>query len=320
MDRRNFVRIGSMAFASSRTISDLASTTSFFPSIPALGNKPAHPAFLENEHVRIGVDLNSGGSIFYFSEKHPERNLLNHHDTGRFIQQSYYGDKDGSHWDGLPWRWNPVQGGGCHGEQARVLDKAIDSSRIYVKTEPRLWATGAEVPDATMEEWINLQGKTAHIHFKFTYTGNKSGQATIQELPAVFMDYDLSHLVLYAGEKPWTRAPVTSKVPGWPNESARANENWAAFVDSKNWGLGVYFPNTIDLTTYRYTPSKLTTGPNGNACSYFAPTRKLAITPGWMYEYDVWLTIGTTSEIRDAFYTLHDKRTGTSDMKSLARI
>ena len=308
MNRRNFVRTGSLALIASHTAPSLASATSFFPSTSATGGEPAHPAFLENNQVRIGINLDSGGGIFYFSKTYPERNLLNYYDTGRFIQQSYYGNRDGSQWRGSPWRWNPVQGGGCHGEQAKVLDSTVDSSRIYVKTEPRLWATGAKVPDATMEEWISLQGKAAHIHFKFTYTGNKSNKATTQELPAVFMDYDLPNLVLYTGAKPWTNAAMTRKVSGWPNEQARADENWAAFVDENDWGLGVYFPGTIDMTTYRYRPTKnLTTGPNGAACSYFAPTQKLAITPGWTREYDIWLMIGMASEIRDAFYALHSK-------------
>ena len=51
--------------------------------------EPVSPEYLENDLVRIGVDLGAGGGIFYFSEKSPERNLLNHFDKGRFIQQSY---------------------------------------------------------------------------------------------------------------------------------------------------------------------------------------------------------------------------------------
>ncbi len=61
--------------------------------------------------MKIGVDLSSGGSIFWFSELPGDRNLLNHADRGRFIQQSYYGKADGSMWAKKPWHWNPVQGG-----------------------------------------------------------------------------------------------------------------------------------------------------------------------------------------------------------------
>ncbi len=40
------------------------------------GPYPAHPAFLANDHVHIGIDLDSGGAIFYFSRTEPERNLV----------------------------------------------------------------------------------------------------------------------------------------------------------------------------------------------------------------------------------------------------
>ena len=71
---------------------------------------PPKAVFIDNGKVRLGVDLASGGSVFYLSASKPHRNLLNHYDRGRFVQQSYYGDADGSKWVNKPWRWNPVQG------------------------------------------------------------------------------------------------------------------------------------------------------------------------------------------------------------------
>jgi len=310
MNRRDFLHIGSMSLLIGQTAPTLAARRRLLLADGLNGSDPAHPAFLENDHVRIGIDLDSGGAIFYFSRRHPERNLVNYHDTGRFIQQSYYGDRDGSSWYGRPWRWNPIQGGGCHGERAKVLESRVTSSEIYVKSEPKLWATGADVPEANMEEWISLHAASAHIHFKFTYNGAMSNEATMQELPAVFVDYQLSNLLFYAGAKPWTNAPLTRTEPGWPNKQVRVDENWAAFVNERGWGLGVYFPGTSEITTYRYRPARnLTTGPRGSACSYLAPIQRLAITPGWTYEYDIWLMIGTVSEIRNAFYDRKEKLT-----------
>ena len=309
MNRRAFLSIGSMSLLAGQAVPALASSRKRLPANVMNGADPALSAFLENDHLRIGINLDSGGAIFYFSRRDPERNLLNYHDTGRFIQQSYYGDKDGSRWCGHPWRWNPIQGGGCNGERARVLDSRITSAEMYVKTEPKLWATGADVPQASMEEWISLHGETAHIHFKFTYHGTKNNEATTQELPAIFADYQLSNLVCYAGAKPWTNAQLTRVEPGWPNKYVNANENWAAFVDEHDWGLGVYFPGTSTITTYRYRPTRnLTTGPQGNACSYLAPTRRLVIVPGFTCEYDIELMIGRVSEIRRTFYKLHSSR------------
>lgn len=261
-------------------------------------------AYIDNGQVRLGVDLDSGGGIFYFSQKMPERNVLNHFDKGRFIQQSYYGDKDGSLWNKEAWRWNPVQGGGWKGEPAKVLASSIQAKKLYVKTRPKHWATGEDVNDALMEEWIDLNGKVAHIHFKFTYTGSKDNAKRDQELPAVFVDYSLCNLVLYTGARPWTNDILTRNVPGFPNEPAEADENWAAYVDDQDWGLGVYFPGTTKLTAYRSKQNGVA-GPEGAACSYFAPIQELAITKGWTHQYDVYLFIGHVTEIRNTFKKLH---------------
>ncbi len=67
--------------------------------------------YLDNGTVRIGIDKSRGACIGYFGESKTGRNLLNHYDEGRFVQQSYYGQKDGSDWHGKPWVYNPVQGG-----------------------------------------------------------------------------------------------------------------------------------------------------------------------------------------------------------------
>jgi hypothetical protein len=259
--------------------------------------------FIENEHVKLGVDLASGGAVMWFSEKASGRNLLNHYDKGRFIQQSYYGVVDGSDWNGKPWRWNPVQGGGWRGQSAVVLEQRFEGDSLYVKSRPAHWATGALIEDAVMEQRIVLDGPVARIRYTFTYSGDLQHPAVHQELPAVFVDYDLPHLVFYDGDAPWTGAPVTRRIPGWPNEAASLSEPWAAYVDDRNWGLGVCVPGTYELTTYRFAGDGKT-GPAGSACSYFAPIRTMAITPGFVFEYEVFLAIGMVDELRDRFRQL----------------
>lgn len=272
-------------------------------------------SFIDNGEVRLGIDGSAGGSIFHFGPSKGRDNLLNHFDKGRFIQQSYYGREDGSLWAGKPWRWNPVQGGGYRGEPARVVEREIDRTRLRVVSTPNHWATGKPVPEARMTSEIELRGPVAHIRFSFRYDGQEEHPPRHQELPAVFTDTRYSRLVRYDGFRPWTGDKLTESVPGWPNESARASENWAAYLDDKGWGLGVYFPGTTELTTYRYKGDGKG-GPKGSACSYFAPIRTLSITPGFDFAYDVYLTVGTADEIRERFNALRradesgDKTTG----------
>lgn len=260
--------------------------------------------YLDNGKVRIGVDLGGGGSVFYFAESATGRNLLNHADKGRYVQQSYYGREDGSFWAGQPWCWNPVQGGGYQHAPATILEQRLKKRSLWIRTRPKHWASSEDIDDAVMEETITLKGNIAHIHYRFIYDGDVSHPSKPQELPAVFVDYALPNLVIYDGGRPWTWDTLTSVVPGWPNESQRSEECWAAYVDDRGWGIGVYFPGTVDMTTYRFEGPA---GPRGGGCSYFAPVKQFAVTPGLVYEYDVYLMIGHVDDIRGMVYRMREK-------------
>jgi hypothetical protein len=273
----------------------LLAAAAFAEPVPEVASKQK---FIENGKIKIGVDLSSGGSIFWFSELPEDRNLLNHADRGRFIQQSYYGKPDGSLWVKKPWRWNPVQGGDYKHKPAKLLEVKETEGTLYVRSIPVNWAGGEDLEDCRMEEWITLSDNIARIRFRFTYRGKDTHPPTHQELPAVFVDYALADLVYYKDAEPWTGKPLTKRQPGWPNEYQAITEHWAGFVGPDGRGVGVLFPGTDRITTYRHPgPS----GPKGGGCSYFAPIRTMAITPGLVFEYDVYLTIGTAEEMRDRF-------------------
>lgn len=291
------------AFAALSLIVPVLSQPAAPPAAPAA--KPAdHPEvaslrkFIENGKIKVGVDLSSGGSIYWFSELPADRNLLNHADRGRFIQQSYYGKPDGSVWAKKPWRWNPVQGGDYKHKPAKLLEVKEEKDSLYVRSIPVNWAGGQDLEDCRMEQWITLSGDVARIRFKFTYRGTDTHPAVHQELPAVFVDYDLTDLVYYKGAKPWTGDALSKDRPGWPNEGRKPTEHWAGFVGADGRGVGVLFPGTDKITTYRH-PGK--SGPTGGGCSYFAPIRTMAITPGFTFEYHVYLTIGSAEEMRARF-------------------
>jgi hypothetical protein len=211
----------------------------------------------------------------------------------------------GSLWAGIPWRWNPVQGGDYKGRPAQVLVFTNNATKLYAESIPVNWAGGEDVTDARMEEWISLEGDVAHVRFRFRWNGGIDHPPAHQELPAVFVDYALPKLVHYAGTAPWTGAALTNSVPGWPNESRNIDECWAAFVDQRDWGLGVYVPGQTRITTYRH-PGK--PGPTGGGCSYFAPVSTMTITNRFDFSYDVYITIGTVDEIRGRFAAVRAAR------------
>jgi hypothetical protein len=266
-----------------------------------LGGNADDWVYLDNGQVRLGVKKTSGAGIGWFSASGSERNLINDWDRGRLIQQSYYGQNDGSFWNEKPWRWNPVQGGDWHGHGARVLELTAGTSSLYAKTLPKHWASGTDLADVTMEEWITLTGRVAHIRFQMTYSGTNAHPVTSQEVPAFFAQPDLSMLVLYDGKKPWADQPLQRSQPGWPNEGRRIAEHWAAYVDAQDFGVGALVPVADEITCYRFGDGKREHG----ACSYFAPIVKFAITPGKVFAYDVFLTLGKSSEIRGTFKNIY---------------
>lgn len=269
--------------------------------------------YINNGTIQLGVDMGRGGAVFHFSEINTKRNLLNHCDEGRFMQQSYYGDPDGSVWNGTPWVWNPIQGGGWGGNKARVLSSEVNDESLKVSTEPVLWASGKPASECIMKEEITLNDRVAHIRYTFIHRGpgaKDHASMADQEVPAVFADWDLKNYVFYDGPRPWTGDVLKSEIPGRldlgaTNEVRNRTEHWAAYVDDKGWGIGVYTPGTVESTTYRFGSGP--GGPTMGSCSYFAPVRQFRITEGLVHTYDVYMMIGTTEEIRSTFYEIHRK-------------
>jgi hypothetical protein len=79
-----------------------------------------------------------------------------------------------------------------------------------------------------------------------------------------------------------------------------------AYVNDADEGIGLLFPGTTEVTCYRYEGDGRT-GPTGSACSYFAPVRTFAVTPGFELSYKVYLTEGSLEEIRERFGKIAEK-------------
>jgi hypothetical protein len=263
---------------------------------------PSGWVYIDNGHVRLGVKKASGAGIAWFSRSNSTENLLDHFDHGRLVQQSYYGKKDGSVWSGKPWRWNPVQGGDYTHHPSEVLELTSGATTLHARVRPRNWAGGQLLVDCEMEQHIRLEGNLAIIKFGFRYTGSEIHPSTYQEVPATFINPAYGSMVIYQGDHPWTDAPLTKSQPGWPNESRRISEGWAAWVNEKNTGVGLFAPIARELTCYRFGASPTAAG----ACSYFAPLVTFAVTPGLHFEYEAALAPGTPEEMRASFKKLRD--------------
>ncbi len=265
------------------------------------GEDPEDWVFIDNGKLRLGVIKSAGAGIGYLSPSGTETNLLNHFDRGRLIQQSYYGDPDGSQWGETPWTLNPVQGGDYQGKIPPLVELRSGNQEIYSKSIPLHWATGETLSSFVMEQWISLEGELARVRFRMTYTGEESHAPRHQEIPAVFVDARLSVLHLYQGNQPWEGQLLTKVEPGPRNEYYDLPEHWAAFANESGVGLGVLVPAASQVTTYRFR------GGGGSECSYLAPITTFAIQPGLTFEYEAWFAVGSVGEIRARFENLRKK-------------
>ena len=197
------------------------------------------------------MDRSRGSAIGFLALSKDKRNLLNHCDEGRFIQQSYYGNKDGSMWAKKPWRYNPVQGGSYKGEDAKTLEFRKTEKELYAKIEPLHWASAKRCPEAIMQEWITLDGPVAKVRMRMDFTGETQDAATHQEVPAMFVDYDLPHLVFENKGELVRHEPVSLEKKGGP-EKVSYDGGWLAYVDDKDFGIGILTPGTKEAVTYRF--------------------------------------------------------------------
>ena len=260
--------------------------------------------FIDNGQLRLGVERHWGAGIAWISRSGSDRNLINHFDHGRLIQQSYYGAKDGSMWNKTPWNWNPVQGGDWRGNPARVLNLESGSNWIRARSQARHWASGVDLTNVIFQEFIELTNALVHVKFEMSYTGTETHPSRDHEIPAFFTQPDLDTLVVYDGARPWSGEEPARFKPGWPNQYRAMTERWCAYVDAKGEGIGAYVPAADRLTCYRYGDGR----PERGACSYFAPLTQFPITPGMRFGYDLYITLGTEMQIRERFRVLHQSR------------
>jgi hypothetical protein len=118
---------------------------------------------LEDTFCQAGVNLRWGGALERFVWKGAPAsfgNLLNRHDEGRLVQQSYYGITGAPYspgkFMGTPWGYNPVQGGDQHGKRSKLVEYRVSDGQIYIKCQPMDWSKDGELTPSYMENVYTL--------------------------------------------------------------------------------------------------------------------------------------------------------------------
>jgi hypothetical protein len=236
-----------------------SSFTGTTPAADPAGVPPkASMSWLDNGTLRLGIDLNRGGSIVFLS-RNGGPNLINSHDFGRQVQMSFYsgpvpftsnGQQPAKHWEHLG--WNPVQTGDDFHNTSTILAHENSGRALHVKTRPLQWPLNNIPGECTFESWLALDGctVTARARLVNARADHQQYQGRHQELPAVYSNAPWHRVVTYSGDQPFTAAPVTN-APS-PNRLAPwaywlGTEGWSALLNPDNSGLGLVTPGRIDF-------------------------------------------------------------------------
>lgn len=273
--------------------------------------------YISNDNIKLGIDLTRGASIGYLSSSTNSINIINDHDMGREIQQSYYAGPtpyDNCTFLNNEWPWNPIGAGDINGNSGKILQiETPTPTSLHTEMQPLQWACDNVACNCTFEQYIKLNGQridvTAILH-NHRIDKNDYG-AYSQELPAVYTIGTLYQLWTYNGSKAWTNDSLVqlSTYPNtipWTPGDFKATENWAAFVNDENWGLGI-----VNFNTQIINGGFFGTTDSGNSqsdnCGYLAPTMNVDLTYNITYVYNYSLVLGYLNDIRKIVYQLHSE-------------
>lgn len=307
---------------------------------------PQQEIYIESDEYKLGVDLLWGGALSYLEDLNSnvqavsvdgkikvdsnatERynaesvndnvNLINRNDTGRLVQQSYYGTLDydfGVYMDN-DWRYNPVQGGNQFNDASKIVDLRIEDNLLYIKCRPLDWAKEKEFATPSyMEATYTIEEKLVKVSCRFVdFSGYPEAEST-QELPAFYCIEPLNEFVYYEGDKPWTDAPLTeeSELVFWPDAGYPnfvSSEHWAAFKGEfdDSFGIGLYVPDKTTFLTGVYMRGETTSSDpsRDGPTSYIAVVENRKFQSYVPSQYEFYLTTGDTTEIRNAFKALEN--------------
>jgi hypothetical protein len=303
--------------------------------------------YFQNEYIKLGVDLSMGGGIFYLERLNnnitqtideqgyarieqgetdnevlfKNVNLLNYHDAGRLIQQSYYGEiYEDSTYNGSTWAYNPVQGGDKTGKRSQIIDVKLMEDCLYVKCKPMDWALSGVTINCYMENWYYLEGDTVRVVNKYIdFTGVDHLRIADQEVPAFYAAYSLNKFV-YEND---TGLIEKENLPFWSDNGQKdtrfsdSTKNWCAWVNEENFGIGLYVPNVTTLLAGRYmgaNPSfeeakKFTSKAStlGQTC-YVAPLVRFKVPTYDSFSYEYYIMVDNINTMKNKFNELSEHK------------
>lgn len=309
--------------------------------------------YLDGTNYKIGIDLDWGGALTYMEDKtntvyssvkkygtkttevdfkskvgtssfsyntSSSVNLINAHDTGRLVQQSYYGTGSYPYEPGMygeaVWNYNPVQGGNLYNEASKIVDIKVTSNEIYIKCRPLDWAKEKQyITPSYMEAWYTLENGMMRATCRFVDFSGYPSVTTTQELPAFYCVEPLNDFVYFTGGDAWSDSNTQQTITDlgfWGTATDQdyiCNENWGAFKgdDADSFAMGIYCPGQTLFHTGVYyggdgaTRCSTTTPATEDPTSYIGVVDTLHFRSFNPISYCYYLKTGTIDTIRSSF-------------------
>ena len=234
----------------------------------------------DNGQIRIDENINAD-EVTVISES---VNLINIHDLGREIQQSYYssvGEENGYKpdddvlYDGIGdgYLYNPVQAGSAGDNQTQIIDYELTENRLYVKARPQDWFFNNTQTDSYMESTYTFdEGGSLIVTNRFVnfaqFTDMDKGWVHGHEIPAVYIVQPLNHfycetvdgVINDPGLSPIPeatsamRTSVLEEIEGnywYQLQAQNVIGSWLANVNDVGFGMGMYIPNVERFSASR---------------------------------------------------------------------
>lgn len=274
---------------------------------------------VENDYLKVGVDLDHGGAITWVSAHADDTpkvwrgvNLVNNFDLGRQIQMSHYsgpvpfepdGKKPSPHWRNLG--WNAVQSGDHFGNGSEVLQHKVRGSRIEIETRPMQWPLDGFPSEAVFTTQIQLCGRkvivAATIEMDREAVDSADQIVRHQEIPAVYLLSAFSRIY----------SPRDGKVVEIPQKPAAGSHwtywnptaPWAAAIDESGYGVGVY-SRSAELFAGGLAGKAGSRDTSAAPTTYLAPIQSAALPSTGNFEYRFVICPGTLEELTERFKTV----------------
>ncbi len=282
---------------------------------------------LSGSRYDVGIKLAWGGGICSIIDRENTiekvKNLVNQCDTGRLIQQSYYGcganeEYEPGLYNGSTWAYNPVQGGNQYNQPSRLIDIIEAEGAVTVKTQPQDWSNRDFLTPSYMENTYTVFDDCILVDNRFVdFSGWQHG-ITTQEIPAFYTLSYFGTFVHYTGDADWSGDALSYErdLQFWGDSRYHADcdfrmrgaqtETWCAWVnETDDYGIGLYVPNCDSLLAGRFSYNGSKDALNG-ATNYVAPVNMFSIGDFTPVTYSYLITTGSVSEIRDVFTAQRD--------------